>query len=297
MIKSSIDIGSNTVQFLLGKLEPDKTFTQLRREQFVTGLGRDLDRNKKFLNEAMEETFDALKKCCEFVKEAGLNAESVKVTATEASRVAGNAREFYTKVEKTLGLKILIIPADKEAYYSAKGILLGNCPVKSNEFVALDIGGASSELIKIQKNPFQILKTISLPMGSVRVSNWQIDGSIEERLKDIYQKFEFDEFENLELVALAGTMTSIANIYLDKKDFDERSIHGLKISYQSFQQLLNRIQTKSIEELDEAYPFLGKRVKVIKSGFFVADQIFKKLNINEFIISTNGLVHGLIQDS
>ncbi len=54
MVRASIDIGSNSILLLICDLS--NGLKVLENEANVTGLGRDLDLNKKFIDVAMDES-------------------------------------------------------------------------------------------------------------------------------------------------------------------------------------------------------------------------------------------------
>ena len=97
MIRASIDIGSNSTLLLIGNVDNGQVCEVLENESRVTGLGRDLDLNKKFIQIAMDESVEALKEYSELIKKHNVPSENIIVTATEATRVAKNKDEFIRK--------------------------------------------------------------------------------------------------------------------------------------------------------------------------------------------------------
>lgn len=120
-LRASIDIGSNSILLLAGDFSTS-TYKELLNESNVTGLGRELDKNKAFLDIAMEESFHVLKQYAKQVINIGIDPSEVIVTATEAARVANNAARFIERIKRETGLIIQIISGKGEAYFSTKGI-------------------------------------------------------------------------------------------------------------------------------------------------------------------------------
>lgn len=89
MKKASIDIGSNSVLLFIAEVAENEIIS-LRDEARVTGLGKEVDKNKRFNDLAMDSTFKALEEYCEIIKAYNISFENVLVTATEASRVVSN---------------------------------------------------------------------------------------------------------------------------------------------------------------------------------------------------------------
>ena len=122
-LRASIDIGSNSVLLLIGRVNGDN-IEVVEKKAHVTGLGKDLDRYGVFSSEPMQDTLQVLDSYKEICEKHGLLASDVVVTATEASRVAKNSFDFYQEVAQKTGLKTTIITGEAEAYYSMLGVLI-----------------------------------------------------------------------------------------------------------------------------------------------------------------------------
>ena len=111
MRRASIDIGSNSVLLLAADLDEsgNKILSELLDLSHITSLGKDLDKTKKFHTDSMNATYNALVEYKKELKKINIFPETVLVTATEASRVATNASEFFLKIKEELGFKITII--------------------------------------------------------------------------------------------------------------------------------------------------------------------------------------------
>jgi exopolyphosphatase/guanosine-5'-triphosphate,3'-diphosphate pyrophosphatase len=269
MRRATIDIGSNSTLLLIGDIEENQS-KQIYSESIVTGLGRDLDVNKKFLDEAMVDTYDALKKYSELCQEH--KVEQIVATATEASRVATNAPDFYKKVKTDLGFDVTIITGEGEAYYSARGLLFG--PIDDEEIYIMDIGGASTELIHVKTNPFKIEKSTSLPMGAVRMTSWLKENKNLEKVQEIFNHFDTLGYKTKKLFCVAGTMTSVANMHMENKEFNEQKVNNHHMSTNDIFEMIQKFQGYTAEQFLAEFPFLGKRSRTIEGGLNVAESIF-----------------------
>ncbi len=292
MLRASIDIGSNTTLLLLGDLT-ETSLVELENESRVTGLGRDLDLNQSFLDEAMEDTYSALSEYVKIIDKHLIPRSDVIMTATEASRVAKNAKSFYEKVERELGLKVTLISPDGEAFYTAFGVIRGS-DFRANELTIMDIGGASTEFIKVQSEPFQIIDSISLPFGSVRATDWIKEGSFEVKMDQIILKSRLHEFSTEHLFCVAGSMTSLGGMIKGLSDFDAAEVNGTLVDFEQFLGFKAKIDHANPEQLMEKYPFLGKRAKSIVGGAKLGEKVGKILGIKTFEISTLGLRYGTL---
>lgn len=282
----SIDIGSNSTLLLVLNT---KTKEVVEEVSTITALGRGLDKNGVFQDKSMEDTFRALSEYKDKCKSLG--CEKIIVTATEASRVAKNAQEFFSRVKRELGLEIQIISGEGEAYYTAFGI---NEMMKSKSKVQLilDVGGASSELILIKPKPFEILKTVSLPIGSVRVDDWIKDGELKKNLDAIFEKYNVEDYSGYDVIGVAGTLTSLALMFSGANKFSNDAINNFSLALADFNESVDRIQLVDAKALGKQFSFLGKRSKTIQSGAICSQTILNKINPKEIKFSTYGLRYG-----
>lgn len=293
MIRASIDIGSNSVLLLAAELNSDGEIAkELLNESYITSLGKELDVTKKFHPDSMQATFEALSAYKKLLDDLKFPIAQVVATATEASRVATNSREFFNKIKNELGFNIQIITSDGEAHYTALGVVssLG----KSNEnIVVMDMGGASTELILIKTSPFKIVSSISLPVGSVRATDWKANGVFDSKLEEILAP-DLRPYNTHTLVCVAGSMTALASMYLGQKEYSDVKIEGMKIPFSTFKDFSRDLQNTSVENLRLLFPFLQKRAPMVAGGSRVAELIGDKLQIKTIKISTRGLRYGTI---
>lgn len=293
-IRASIDIGSNSVLLLIADLSNGK-FQELVKRSEVTALGRELDKAKSFHPESMEATFEAIKSYAEECDRAGVSRESIIATATEASRVATNAKEFFDKISRELGVTISVITSDAEAYFSTKGILF-NSTFPSDVITVMDIGGASTELIKVNTKTFELLDSISMPIGAVRSTQWLEDDLFVQNLQKVFLDFrsDIDEFQGYPLFCVAGTVTSLGNMHLQRKDFIEEDVHGLNLRSEDVDNLFKRYASFNQEQFLELFPFLQKRSYSIRGGLHLVYHLIHRLLVKELTISTYGLRFGTL---
>lgn len=291
--RASIDIGSNSTLLLVAEVENGNVIKVLENESRVTGLGRDLDKKGHFIEIAMDETFEALQEYKDICLKHNISPSEVLCTATEASRVAKNSKSFFEKVKKELGIKTEIITGIAEAYFSTKGILQGESG--ENEMAIMDIGGASTEFI-LTDSQGNIKTSFSMPVGSVRMTNWIEEGVVEERFKSLLKEWG-DKLKLVEcdtLSCVAGTMTSLANMHLDHRQFVENEVHGHILKKKDIVEMAKKYCDWDSDKFLDRFPFLGKRSRAIKGGLLLAKKISENVNVNSFKVSTYGLRYGTL---
>ena len=293
-IRASIDIGSNSVLLLIADVSHGK-LKEISKRSEITSLGKELDKNKMFHSESMEATYDAIKSYAEDCDKHGIARDKIIATATEASRVATNAPEFFQKIEDELKVHINIITSEAEAYFSTKGILFDS-KFDSEVITLMDIGGASTELIKVNTKTFQILETISMPIGAVRSTQWLQDDLFVQNLQKVFLDFRtsIDKFQTKDLFCVAGTVTSLGNMHLQRKEFVEDDVHGLVMKVEDVDNLFKKFSNTPPEQFLEQFPFLQKRSQSIRGGLHLVYHLAHRLLVKEITISTYGLRFGTL---
>ncbi len=293
-LRASIDIGSNSVLLLIADLSHGK-FNEISKRSEITSLGRDLDKTKKFHDDSMAATYAAIKSYAEECDQHQISRSNIIATATEASRVAQNAPEFFARIKSELGVDVQIITSEGEAFYSTKGILF-NSKFSSDIISIMDIGGASTELIRVNTKTFQILDTISMPVGAVRASQWLEDHLFVQNLQKIFLDYrnDIDKFQTKELFCVAGTVTSLGNMHLERKEFVEDDVHGLVLKSEDVDSIFKKYSDSTSEQFVTLFPFLQKRSNSIRGGLHLVYHLTHRLLVKELSISTYGLRFGTI---
>ncbi|MFN8370141.1 MAG: hypothetical protein U0T83_05895 [Bacteriovoracaceae bacterium] len=295
-MRASIDIGSNSVILAVGEFDKNRKFTSKLDHLEITSLGRELDKYGSFHPESMQNTFNTLNIFKKELEAFQIKPSEVIAVSTEAARVAKNRATFFDKIKNEIGFNVQILSGKGEAHYAALGATLGKIKNQSPEILIMDIGGASTEFIKIQREPFKIINSISLPVGVVRATDWIQNSIYSEKLLAIKEKFS-TELKNMSspyLLCIAGTMTSIALMHKNISNYDETLVNGSTISANELMNLRERIQKMTLEEIDNKYPFLKKRVPFIKAGFMIGTDLGQTLGTQNFEISSFGLRHGVL---
>lgn len=294
-LRASIDIGSNSILLLVAELGKDGLLYEKEKLFEITFLGKNLDKTGLFSEESMKLSYEALASYIKVCEKYGISPDQIIATATEASRVAKNARDFYSEIHNTLGLKVNIITPTAEIYYATKGIL-SNTNFDSEFVTIMDIGGASTELIKVNTKDFTITDSISMPVGAVRCTAWLNDNHFVQSLQKVFIDFrsELDKFQTKEIYCVAGTITSLGNMHLERKEFFEDDVHGMKLKIEDIDQLFKKYSDLSPEKYLELFPFLGKRSESIRGGLHLTYHLAHRLFIKTMTISTYGLRYGTL---
>lgn len=289
-MRACIDIGSNTILFLA--FEGDREICFKSR---VCALGKNLDKKMKFEKCSMDKAYKAFSYYYEICMDLGIKFSDVKIRATEASRVASNSGDFFNKLKKDFSANIQIISSTEEAYFSALGTSRHTQSL-GNEIVLMDIGGASTELICIRNHPFELIESLSLPLGAVRVTDWISEGVWDQKKKKILEGFNLAPYQSNTLVGVSGTMTALYHIIKERQSFQVTPLEQTEFSLEFLRKKMSLHRDKSPLDWEREFPFLGKRSEAIWGGYEASCFIGESLGVKELRVSFWGLIYGLMYD-
>lgn len=163
-----IDIGSNSIKLLVARQGPisgniETIFTKTIKSRIGTGIGK---RAPQLAKEAMAAGCKAIAELITATQR--YHPEITKVVATSAVRDAANAHEFTNLVERETGLKIKILSGIEEATYICKGLLCDPQLSGTENFIQMDIGGGSLELVRFTQGAIE--QACSLQLGAIRLT-------------------------------------------------------------------------------------------------------------------------------
>ncbi|MEW5832949.1 MAG: phosphatase [Campylobacterota bacterium] len=285
----AIDLGSNTIRFV----EYDGCEWGRSFEKIV--------RTAEGLNESGLIGENAQRRIIEAIAQARERMEwknqSVVAYTTAAMRRARNASEVLERIERECGLRFEIIGPMKEASLTLLAVQyrLKKLGIGAEAFVLADIGGGSTELIRVEGGES---RAVSIEKGIVTLSE---SVSRPERLGEKIAEFAACVRDALpagsgSLVLTAGTPTTIAAYVngMDYETYDPGRINGYVLSlrecYRAYDELL---------AMDEArrtrYVGVG-RENLIVAGILMVTALYEALGHEQAIVVDDGLREGIALD-
>lgn len=306
MIRSSIDIGTNSVLLLVADCSGGN-INVLHEEQNIPRLGQGVDESGALSDAAQQRVLDVLLQYKTYLdgKYSAISSDTV-VTATSAVRDASNRGEFLSRIKSETGWTVTLLSGDDEARVTYRGALsVIERPGNDSQTIVLDIGGGSTEIARGVGS--RLKNFVSLNMGSVRFTERflkhdpPMGDEIESARKEINRMLsdwstEIAEFEHL--IGVAGTVTSMAGIELQLDSYDTQKINGHLCSRDFIEEIITTFQKLSSTEIEEQYPvFLKGRGDVITGGLLILSEFMKWSGHDEVIVSTGGIRHGILLDN
>lgn len=162
-----IDVGSNSIKLLVASPAAERAVEPLFTETIETRISEGISRTLPELAEsAMEEGCQTIFELVHLAR--GYEPGKIEIVATSAVRDALNGQDFIDRVFDKTGIKIRVLSGIEEATYIGQGLSCDPQLAGAEDYIQVDLGGGSLELIRFKKT--KIERALSLRLGAVRLS-------------------------------------------------------------------------------------------------------------------------------
>jgi len=288
-IVTSIDLGSNSFRVLKFDCKLKKSLSEF---DITVGTADGLSQTGNISNEALLRIINAIKQSIEIVDYDPKKAVAV---TTQALRIANNSKEILEEIKLKTGIDFKIIDGKTEGELSLLSIqnALQREKLSDDDFVLIDIGGGSTELI-IYQNGKSHIKSFSFGIVTLSQSlNQEKDLKVfEDEILDFIKNSKYDISKSI-FISTAGTPTIIAALKhgLDNKDYDKHIVNGTSLTATEVSNIQINLQTISKEELSKK---VGTgREDFINTGMNIYKLFFKTLEKESSIVFDDGLREGV----
>jgi exopolyphosphatase/guanosine-5'-triphosphate,3'-diphosphate pyrophosphatase len=306
---AALDIGTNTVLLLIADVEGRK-FHVLRDDHAIARLGEGVDRTHRISEAAYERFLPILREHQKTI--ASFQCDSIIAAATSAMRNAENRDEIIERTKRDTGIEIEILSGEEEARLTYRGALVGLTTPQPPPsigrgvcFAVVDIGGGSTEISVGKGGGFE--RGASIDIGALRLTERYFTSSpIAADAKENARKFVRESLRNLsidiqpstQLIAVAGTPTTLAAMHQGLKAFDAASVHGYILHRQAIERLLDILFSVSTATLLERFPAVNKaRADILPAGTLILAEVMDHLGAEQITVSTQGLRYGIAMRS
>ncbi|MDQ7085434.1 MAG: phosphatase [Sulfurovum sp.] len=293
----AIDLGSNTLRVLKYDCESKASLQSYER---VVKTADGLVDSGRISDAAVCRIINAIHTA---QVEIDFAEDSVSAVTTEAMRRASNRAEVLKEIYTLTGIGFDIISGEEEARLTLLAVnqRLQYLARPSDNFVLVDIGGGSTELIF---NYGKKSITKSFPVGIVTIAQSYKDlEAIEKALpremlemevfcKQMYATKGISQV----FVATAGTPTTVASMKLgqDYAHYDASKINGSTLSKEELTFYLHKLLDMPFEAREKA---VGTgRSDLIAAGILIYRHLYSLLNFESCIIIDDGLREGVALD-
>jgi exopolyphosphatase/guanosine-5'-triphosphate,3'-diphosphate pyrophosphatase len=300
-----IDIGSNTTKILIAEKTSSSNagnFLPLEQISFPCRL---LPKSTSGNFQIGPKEINLLIKCLSQLKQSCKDhcVKEIRTVATEAFRKASNSMQIVEEVKQCLGLKVEILSGLEEAMAVVRGLQTDPMLSDWRNFIAMDIGGGSIELIQVQNQ--QVMEAKSLPIGAVRMAQMnQID--LNHPIKPETQSkmtLFLSQLLNAEIPTLGSSnhqvvVTGGTLVYLRKSLERERSVDsGGVIKLSDIESVSATMSSCPLKERITRFPEIpSDRADIFPFGLLTIKEIMKFIGADQMTHSFHNLRYGLMYD-
>lgn len=295
-MQAAIDVGTNTVRLLVGKVDGGRLQPQQYARR-ITRLGGGYSEIEGLSPQARGRTLAALTEfsqiCAEF------DVERVRAVGTAAFRRAVNGQSFAREVAEQTGLPLEVISGDEEARLTVAGVMSALDPVPPAALV-MDIGGGSTEFALVASG--RILWEQSLPLGVVRLCEEVAAPAEQQRIIHAALQTVHGEIAGasgtlpagLRLVGTAGTVTTLAAIDMAMTSYDWRRVNNYRLPADRLRALHAQLAPLTATAR-EAIPGLEPgRGDLILPGLEIVLAAIEIFSADALVVSDFGILEGVL---
>jgi exopolyphosphatase / guanosine-5'-triphosphate,3'-diphosphate pyrophosphatase len=304
---AALDLGTNNCRLLIAR-PTDAGFRIVDSFSRIIRLGEGISQTGLISEAAIDRALSALRICRD--KIVAKRAVRTRLIATEACRAATNRDAFRERVDRELGIRLEVIDRETEAKLAVEGCLPLVDP-DARGVILFDIGGGSSELVRLDRDPAdpqgtpKISGWISLPVGvvslaerrgGVHVTPESYAGMIDE-VAAMLAPFAADHGGNLggmHLLGTSGTVTTVAGIFLNLPRYDRRQVDGIWMDDADVTSTVQRLLAMSYQERVDNACIGSERGDLVLAGCAILDAIRNAFPCPRLRIADRGLREGML---
>jgi exopolyphosphatase/guanosine-5'-triphosphate,3'-diphosphate pyrophosphatase len=291
-----IDLGSNSVRFVIMHIESDGAYKLVYQEKKGIRLSEGMTENHMSLTEAAQERALSCMRVYAHMASVHHITHMIAV-ATAAVRNAVNGNNFLSRVQQETGIPLKVITGKQEAELGYRGVVN---TINETDFIMFDLGGASIEISLIKNR--QRIESVSLPLGAVTVtekfhSQETVSSDVKKSMRDYIKQYlrplEWLKNQSLPIIGVGGTMRNLAKIHQKKFHYAIPKLHNYEISCTDLFDLCALICDKNYEERKKIPGLSSERADIIVAGVLIISELVRMINPSRLIVSGCGLREGL----
>lgn len=295
----AVDTGSNAIKYRVWEVEESGSVNQIAEARFPVRLGHNVFRTGLLAHEDIDAAVETFKEISQAAKRMGVH--SIRAVATSAMREASNGLTLVRRVAKEAELRLEILPDAEEARLIGLGVL-GPRPALSEQYLLIDIGGGSTEVI-LASEPDIVMAT-SIRLGAVRLREMFLTKTppaaaeialAEAHIEDVLDKALHLPALRADVRCLgsAGTITAlttmVSGLPAGRTPNDELTREEVEAIYE-------RVKGLTTKEIVAAFGLDTPRAEVILTGAMTLRAILRRFKIEKMGLATKGGVSdGLLQ--
>lgn len=301
-VRAVIDIGTNSVKLLVGRVSANRTVEPLFERGQQTRLGEGFFDTRHLQPAAIARTVEAIG---EFVTVAERFAPTrVRMLATAAAREAVNATALLEAIRAAVGRTVEVISGVTEADLAFAGVATD--PRHSDRpLLVTDVGGGSTEFILGAHGTRHFGR--SFPLGAVRVFEtlhppenptpadqdraraWVRDFLRRHVADPLREQRAALRLDTLSWVGVGGSVAILARIALGLAEYDRDRIESAVLRAGDLTAMADQLWGLPLAERKKVLGLPPERADIILTGVTIYEGILRELALPELRVSTRGL--------
>jgi exopolyphosphatase / guanosine-5'-triphosphate,3'-diphosphate pyrophosphatase len=306
-VYAALDLGTNNCRLLIACPSGDG-FRVVDSFSRIIRLGEGISTTGCISEAAIDRAISALSICRDKIQSK--RAKRLRLIATEACRAASNAQGFRDRVAAETGIRLEVIDRETEAALA----VLGCSPLidpRGRGAILFDIGGGSSELVRIERDPQQpnarpcTKAWMSIPLGVVTlaehfggkdVTRESYARMVEEVARHVapFAAEHGGDLHDMHLLGTSGTVTTLAGIHLNLVRYDRRRIDGVWMNDADITATVDRLLAMSYHQRADNNCISIERADLVLAGCAILDAIRNAFPLPRLRVADRGLREGML---
>lgn len=286
-----IDLGSNSARLSISDVGLNGIKT-LYMEKSRVKLSENMNLDMMLKEPAICRTLSVLKDFNSVI--LNFECDRVFAVATAAVRKAKNGDEFVKRVYNETSLDLRVISGEQEAKYDFLGV---KASVDYSDFVIMDIGGGSTEIIGAKGGALYAFE--SLPLGSRSITEKYLFDETENNIKkaeemvfrQISDKKWLADFSNVPIIGLGGCLKAVGKNEAAKNQ--KKLCANFPVSLESVKNLYGELKRLSVCER-EKIEGIQNRGDIIVGGLMPFVAVSKIVCATKLLVSASGIRDGIL---
>ncbi len=291
MLEAVVDIGTNSALLLVAEKGADGSWAARMQRDSVCRLGKGWEPGQELSSEALGRLEEALMGFRSDVALTGARLRAVGMT--EAVRKAADPSKATAVVQRVLGLAPRVLSGEEEGTLVRRAVEARYPDAK--KLVILDLGGGSLEIASSRK-------TVSMPLGGVRLHEAYREKTREALLKHVKQTFRDAEmkrptYAGCELVAVGGAATTLVALELAMSEYRGERVEGHALDLELVEKWLAKLDALPVHLRARLPGLTAGRADILPTGLAVLRFCLEFLRPERARVSDLGLRWGLLLDA
>lgn len=289
-----IDIGSNTIRFVIYKVE-NNSIKSMFSKKHSTGLAGYIDKNNRLSKKGIEKLLEVLLEFKEAIE--NINIKEIFTFATASLRNIDNTDEVVTLIKKKCNMDISVLTGTQEALFDYYGTIQ---TISADDGIVVDVGGGSTEIVIFKDKGIEVSE--SIPIGSLNLYTQFVSNIIPTKkqcsqiVKEVTKKIASVKMPNKKLIpsviyGIGGSARATLELINDLNGFPA---DNKEYEYRQLKKLLNTFENDDKKIVKKILKISPERIHTLVPGALVLKTISEFLDVQSIVTSNNGVREGYL---